>query len=45
LTLGAVLIIDWFFLSMGSGPLVTAQAVASLIGLAEILLAVGDNLQ
>ena len=44
-TLGAVLIIDRLFLSVGSGALVTAQAVSSFIGLAEILLAMRDDLE
>jgi hypothetical protein len=44
-TLGAVLIIDRLFLSMGSSALVTTQTVSSFISLAEILLAVRHDLE
>jgi hypothetical protein len=44
-TLGTVLIIDRLFLTMGSGTLMTAQAIHSIIGPAEILFAMGDHLE
>jgi hypothetical protein len=41
----AVLIIDGLLLSMGSGTLMTAQAIHPIIGPAEILFAMGDHLE
>ena len=44
-TLGAVLIVNRLLFPMSACALVAAQTVASVIDLAEILLAVGDDLQ
>jgi len=44
-TLGAVLVINRILFSMSPGTLMTAQAIYSIIGPAEILFAMGNNLQ
>jgi hypothetical protein len=44
-TLAAVLIIDGLLLSMGSGALMTTQTIVSVIGPAEILFAMRDDLE